>query len=61
MRFNSKQREKPYQALNRLEPWLIPKGIHSTGVAWLSQVRVVRYLVKSFNERNPQIVLYVSV
>ena len=29
-------------------------GIQSTGVAWLSQVRVVRCLVKSFNERNPQ-------
>ena len=32
-----------------------------TGVAWLSSARVVRCLVKSFNERNPFEVLVVNI
>jgi len=28
-------------------------GVGNTGVAWLFSVRVLRYLVHSFNERNP--------
>ena len=35
--------------------------MHLTGVAWLSSARVVRCLVKSFNERNPFEMLVVKI
>ena len=31
-----------------------------TGAAWLSSARVVKFRVRSFNERNPYVVLYFS-
>ena len=54
MWFNSKQRAKPYQSLTWLvNLFFIEYGKPVTGVAWLSSARVVRCLVRSFNERNP--------
>jgi hypothetical protein len=56
VRFNSTQREEPYQGLTcacmarkrvSLRGW-------RTGAAWLSSARVVRCWVKSRNERNPR-------
>jgi hypothetical protein len=57
MWFNSTLREEPYQLLTwdfwRKEIFSFGSaGIH-TGAAWLSSARVVRYWVKSRNERNP--------
>jgi hypothetical protein len=51
MWFNSIIRAEPYQPLiiSTLE----------TGVAWLSSARVVKCLVKSFNERNPHFLLLI--
>ena len=37
-----------------------PQGNLNTGVAWLSSARVVRRRVKSFNERNPYLMLHYS-
>jgi hypothetical protein len=53
MRFNSKQREKPYQFLLYWSSLIVKLKTLSTGAAWLSPARVVRCLVKSCNERNP--------
>lgn len=32
-----------------------------TGIAWLSSARVVRCLVKSFNERNPYLLYNLTI
>ena len=60
MWFNSIQRAEPYQPLTWWlrpgETWVYRKGA-ITGAAWLSSARVVRCLVKSYNERNPRFVL----
>src|ERR1700722_10698274 len=61
MWFNSKQRAEPYQLLT-WDDWLpemafiSSAGVH-TGAAWLSSACVVRWLVKSRNERNPYLEL----
>jgi hypothetical protein len=47
MLFNSITRAEPYLPLHIL-------FIKDTGVAWLSKVHVMRFLVNSGNERNPR-------
>jgi hypothetical protein len=57
MWFNSTIREKPYQlltwGLRKSEMNFVSSAGPYTGAAWLSSARVVRYWVKSRNERNP--------
>ena len=55
MRFNSTQREEPYQVLTLSERHRDMSLLRNTktGGAWLSSARVVRCWVKSRNERNP--------
>lgn len=53
------QHEEPYLPLTCIESvW--KNRVHmsyNTGAAWLSSARVVRCLVKSYNERNPLFLL----
>ena len=56
MWFNAIIRAKPYQSLmfeKELFTFWSNILFFLTGVAWLSSARVVKCLVKSFNERNP--------
>jgi len=55
MLINTKLHAKSYQSLKT------PRNGGGAGVAWLSSVRVVKYLVKSINERNLLIVLGTSL
>jgi hypothetical protein len=56
VRFNSTQREEPYQGLTCACMAGKPVSLRGwrTGAAWLSSARVVRCWVKSRNERNPR-------
>jgi len=59
MRFNSMQREEPYQDLTYQESFgderVNCKINLVTGGAWLSSARALRCMVKSHNERNPRL------
>jgi len=60
MWFNAIIRAKPYQSLmfeKELFTFWSNIFFFLTGVAWLSSARVVKCLVKSFNERNPFLLL----
>src|SRR5438046_9557221 len=57
MWFNSKQREEPYLGLTcwcKPVETSAPLRSASTGAAWLSSARVVRWWGKSRHERNPR-------
>ncbi len=61
VQFDDKRGTLPRLDMSGIQPkgWSAARN-QNTGAAWLSSARVVRRRVKSFNERNPCLVLHCS-